>query len=111
MEQRDMKDVRPLKESIDHALEVVDYSMFPVTRRHAEGFIRLLAGTLLLAVAVGAACYGGLYWQRVASPLPMTIIIAIIIYVHVWMACVIVQPLFAVGGKMRRRVERIVSWL
>lgn len=68
-----------------------------MTRRHAEVAIRLLAGALLLAVAVGAACYGGLYWQRVASPLPMTIIIAIIIYVHAWMACVIVQPLL--GGR------------
>ena len=43
MEQRDMKDVRTIKESIDHALEVVDYSMFSVPREVAEKKLRRMA--------------------------------------------------------------------
>lgn len=43
MEQRYMKDVRTIKESIDHAIELVDYSMFSVPREVAEKNLRRMA--------------------------------------------------------------------
>ena len=55
MKQRDMKDVRTIKESIDHAIEVVDYSMFSVPREVAEKKLRRWAIDIIRWTLVQAA--------------------------------------------------------